>query len=115
MNLYHRHQQPEDLVYWNQYRFLPIGALYLEMDNRWLEIAGWSDFDIQDGYRLDAPQAIPSGCQVGTQHFRGDGFFGIANVDREWEVRDLIQEAIDEFLAEQAAEGKVIAHEKELT
>lgn len=84
---------PEDHVEWTQYRFLPIPRLYMKLDERWLDIGGWSDFDIQDGYQLDAPQAIPSGCQA-----RGDGFFGVANVDREWEARAEIDATIDEIL-----------------
>lgn len=73
--------------------YLPRPRLFMRLDERWLDTCGWSDFDIQDGYCLDAPQAIPAGCQA-----QGDGFFGIANIDREWEARRRIDKALEKLL-----------------
>lgn len=87
--------QPEDHVYWTQYRFLPCPSLYLQMDDRWLDVAGWDSFDIQNGYALEAPNALPAGCQA-ARH----GFFGIANVPREWEAHEAINETIEEYSKE---------------
>lgn len=96
---------PESHIYWTQYRFLPRRALYLRLSLRWLELAGWEAFDIQDGYSLDAPQAIPAGCQAGRH-----GFFGIANVDREWQAREQLNKEIEEIWKELHKAEKPLAH-----
>jgi hypothetical protein len=91
----HLGTQPEDQVYWNQYRFLPRPALYLKLDRRWIDIAGFSAFDDQNGYDLSAPNALPAGCQAG-----GDRWFGVANVPREWETHQAMSQALEKVLSE---------------
>lgn len=91
--------QPEDQLPWTQYSFMPRPQLFMKLDLRWLDIAGWNAYDELNGYELSAPEALPAGCQAA-----GDAWFGVANVPREWEAHQRRREMVMERLTTGCAE-----------
>ncbi len=89
--------QPEDQVYWTQYRLLPRPQMFIVLDRRWLDAAGWQAFDDLNGYELSAPEAVPTGCQAG-----GEAWCAVANVPREWEEHERRRALIERLLRERA-------------
>lgn len=86
--------QPEDHVCWTQYSVMPRPQLFLKLDVRWLDAAGWHAFDELNGYELSAPEALPAGGQAS-----GDAWFSVSNVPREWEEHRRLRGLADELLA----------------
>jgi hypothetical protein len=86
--------QPEDHVCWTQYSVMPRPQLFLKLDQRWLDAAGWHAFDELNGYELSAPEALPAGGQAS-----GDAWFSVSNVPREWEEHRRLQDLAAGLLA----------------
>lgn len=77
---------------WTQYS-MGSTALYVEIEERILDITGWSDYDIQC-HHMDAPEWLPMG---GTRSWRSKD--GAPFVAREWEEQELVEKEIEEFLS----------------
>ena len=87
---------PFDTHHFSQYRLMCTNsALYLHLDETWLEIAGYEAFD-DVSRSIDAPNAIPSGC-VARGDSAGSGLWTMFH-PREWEAHEAMEREIAGFM-----------------